>query len=151
MHDVDDVAVGDVAGLGALERAALLIEQQAQLDEQRGVRRQVEQPHLGRRASRAVTVPDADVATTPSRLQRGVQRTRASRSASSTAACSATHGGILEGDRHAVGQADPLHAHDVRIRRARPRSATSSGAGRRHARRDHVASWRPCPATPSPR
>ena len=36
MDDVDDVAVGDVARLGALERAAVLVEQQAQLDEQRG-------------------------------------------------------------------------------------------------------------------
>ena len=35
VDDVDDVAVGDVSRLGAFEGAAVLVEQETQLDEQR--------------------------------------------------------------------------------------------------------------------
>ena len=47
MNHVDDVAVGDVAGLGALERAAVLIEEEPQLDQQRRSGRDVERRRFG--------------------------------------------------------------------------------------------------------
>ena len=88
-----------------------------------------------RRAARAVTVPDADVATTPSRSSASCSEPVA-KSASSTAPYSRQHGGILEGDRHAVSQADPLHTHDFRVR-LQPERVDLLRARRRDPRRDH--------------
>ena len=66
VDDVDDVAVADVARLGPLERAAVLVVEQTGLDEQGRRRRGLQQRASRRLANRPATLPVADEATTPS-------------------------------------------------------------------------------------
>ena len=63
-------------------------------------------------ASRAVTVPVAEAATTPRRASSACSEP-CSRSASRTARELAADGGVLEGDRDAVGEPHPLDAHHL--------------------------------------
>ena len=136
MHDVDDVAVGDVAGLGALERAALLIEQEAQLDEQRCSSRDVERRRFGPPGSRAVTVPDADVATTPS-CSSAAWSEPVVKSASSTAPYSRS----TAASSKAIGTPSARRIRSTRTTSAsasNPSASISSGRAGRDPRRDHA-------------
>ena len=115
VDDVDDVAIGDVARLGALERAAVLVEQQAQLDEQRRGRGDTEQSPLGpidqprRHRARRRRGDDAEPAELV--VQRSVGEVGIEHGSVLD-----HHSRILQGDRHAVGKPHPLDAHDVGAR-----------------------------------
>ena len=126
VDDVDDVALGDVARLGPLEHLPVLVEQHAQLDEQGGVRRQVQQPDL-ERARRAVIVPTARDGTRPSALSSECSELR-SRSASRTGASSS----ISAASSSATGTLSASRTCTIRTTdssSARPRSVTSCGRG----------------------
>ena len=101
VDDIDDVAVGDVARLGALERAAVLVEQKAQFDEQR--RAQRPRAAATRRWSASLAVTDSvrrSLATRRAgRARRAAIRPRDRHRAPLRAR---RHSGVLEGDRLAV-------------------------------------------------
>ena len=115
MNHVDHIPVGDVAGLGALERAAVLIEEEPQLDQKRRSGRDVERRRFGppggarRDRARCRRGDDAEP------VQRLVQRTADQVSVQHVAVLR-EHGSVLEGDRHAVGQPYPLHTHHLGVR-----------------------------------
>ena len=144
VDDVDDVAVGDVARLGALERAAVLVEQQAQLDEQRRARGDAEQ---------SPPRPDRPAAPSPCPSPTW-RRRRAGRARRAAIRARGRHRARLgarprtAASSKAIGTPSASRTRSTRTTSApaaRRRSASSSGRAGVDPRRTRVATSPPCP------
>ena len=111
---VDDVAVGDIPGLGALEHPATLVEEDPQLDQERRLGRQVEQLGLARPGQPGRDRPRGPGGHHPPPLELAVQRAFAEVLVQHAAQLGDQRR-LLQRHRDAVGQPDPDHADDLAV------------------------------------